>query len=147
VGIYWNNHHHMLHAAQTISGAALWANLHLLFWLSLFPVTTAWIGDNHRSTAPSVLYGAVLFMAAVAYWLLQQAIITTQGPGSLLHRAVGADWKGKISPLLYLAGIAAAFRAPWLSQCLYVLVAAMWLVPDRRIEHVLRGANQPNEAR
>jgi len=137
VGIYWNNHHHMLHACETVSGSILWANLHLLFWLSLFPVTTAWIGDNHLSTAPSVLYGAVLFMAAVAYWILQQAIIAAQGSDSLLKKAVGADWKGKVSPALYLAGIAAAFYSPRLAQALYVLVAVLWLVPDRRIENAL----------
>jgi uncharacterized membrane protein len=137
VGIYWNNHHHMLHACEEVSGGISWANLHLLFWLSLFPVTTAWIGDNHRATAPSVLYGVVLFMAAVAYFVLQQTIIAAQGPGSLLKRAVGGDWKGKISPVLYLTGIAAAFRSPWLSQTLYVLVAVMWCVPDRRIENAL----------
>jgi uncharacterized membrane protein len=143
VGIYWNNHHHMLHTCERVSGAILWANLHLLFWLSLFPVTTDWIGDQHRSTAPSVLYGAVLFMAAVAYWMLQQAIIAAQGPGSLLKHAVGSDWKGKVSPLLYLVGIAAAFRSPLFSQCMYVLVAVMWLVPDRRIENLLLSRQRP----
>ena len=137
VGIYWNNHHHMLHACEAVSGSILWANLHLLFWLSLFPVTTAWIGENPLSQAPSVLYGAALFMAAVAYWILQQAIIAAQGPGSLLKKAVGADWKGKLSPLLYLAGVAAAFYSPRLAQGLYVLVALLWLIPDRRIENAL----------
>jgi uncharacterized membrane protein len=137
VGIYWNNHHHMLHTCEEVTGGILWANLHLLFWLSLFPLTTDWIGDNHRAAAPSVLYGVVLFMAAIAYWILQQTIVAAQGPGSLLKRAVGADWKGKASPVLYLIGIAAAFRSPGLSQCLYVLVAVMWLVPDRRIESAL----------
>jgi uncharacterized membrane protein len=143
VGIYWNNHHHMLHTCKQVSGGILWANLHLLFWLSLFPVTTAWIGDNHGAAAPSALYGVVLFMAAMAYWILQQTIIGIQGPESLLKRAVGADWKGKVSPVLYLLGIAAAFRASWLSQSLYVLVAVMWLVPDRRIERVLPGTERP----
>jgi uncharacterized membrane protein len=137
VGIYWNNHHHMLHACEAVSGSILWANLHFLFWLSLFPVTTAWIGDNHLAPAPSVLYGVVLFMAAVAYWILQQAIIAAQGSDSLLKKAVGADWKGKVSPVLYLAGIAAAFYSPRLAQALYVLVAVLWLVPDRRIENAL----------
>jgi uncharacterized membrane protein len=137
VGIYWNNHHHMLHASETVNGPILWANLHLLFWLSLFPVTTAWIGENHFSPAPSVLYGVVLLMAATAYWILQQAIIAAQGSESLLKKAVGADWKGKASPVLYFIGIAAAFYSPRLAQGLYVLVAVMWLVPDRRIENVL----------
>ena len=137
VGIYWNNHHHMLHVCEAVSGPILWANLHLLFWLSLFPVTTAWIGENHFSPAPSMLYGVVLFMAAIAYWILQQAIIATQGSESLLKKAVGADWKGKVSPVLYLSGIVAAFYSPRLAQGLYVLVAVLWLVPDRRIEKVL----------
>jgi uncharacterized membrane protein len=139
VGIYWNNHHHMLHTCESVSGPILWANLHLLFWLSLFPVTTAWIGENHLAAAPSVLYGVVLLMAALAYWLLQQVIIAAQGPDSLLKKAVGADWKGKVSPALYSIGIAAAFYSPLLAQCLYVLVAILWLVPDRRIEQVLLG--------
>ena len=137
VGIYWNNHHHMLHVTEAVNGPILWANLHLLFWLSLFPVTTAWIGENHFSPSPSALYGVVLLMAAVAYWILQQAIIAAQGSESLLRKAVGADWKGKASPVLYFIGIAAAFYSPRLAQGLYVLVAAMWLVPDRRIENVL----------
>jgi uncharacterized membrane protein len=139
VGIYWNNHHHMLHTCELVSGSILWANLHLLFWLSLFPVTTAWIGENHLAAAPSVLYGVVLLMAAIAYWMLQQVIIAAQGPDSLLKKAVGADWKGKVSPALYLIGIAAAFYSPPLAQCLYVLVALLWLVPDRRIEQLLLG--------
>jgi len=137
VGIYWNNHHHMLHLCEKVTGRILWANLHLLFWLSLFPVTTDWIGENPFAAAPSVLYGLVLLMAAVAYWMLQQLIIAAQGPDSLLEKAVGSDWKGKTSPILYSIGIAAAFRAPTVAQGLYVLVALMWLVPDRRIENVL----------
>jgi len=137
VGIYWNNHHHMLHTCDHVTGRMLWANLHLLFWLSLFPVTTAWIGDDHWAKAPSVLYGLVLFMAAIAYWILQQAIIAAQGPDSVLKKAVGADWKGKVSPLLYVIGVAAAFLSPGLAQGLYVLVALMWFVPDRRIENAL----------
>ena len=137
VGIYWNNHHHMLHVCEEVTGRILWANLHLLFWLSLFPVTTAWIGENHLAAAPAVLYGVVLLMAAVAYWILQQVIIAAQGPDSLLKKAVGGDWKGKMSPVLYVIGIAAAFRSPQLAQGLYVLVALLWLVPDRRIENVL----------
>jgi uncharacterized membrane protein len=137
VGIYWNNHHHLLHTCESVTGPILWANLHLLFWLSLFPVTTAWIGENHLAEAPSVLYGVVLLMAAIAYWVLQQVIIAAQGPESLLKKAVGRDWKGKVSPVLYLVGAAAAFQSPRLAQCVYVLVALVWLVPDRRIEHEL----------
>ncbi len=134
VGIYWSNHHHMLHTCERVSGPILWGNLHLLFWLSLFPVTTAWMGEYHDAAAPSALYGAVLLMAAIAYWILQQLIIAAQGRESLLKRAIGADWKGKLSPVLYLAGIAAAFRSPRISQAVYFFVAILWLVPDRRIE-------------
>src|SRR6202035_5742146 len=112
VGIYWNNHHHMLHTCEEVTGRILWANLHLLFWLSLFPVTTAWIGENHSAAAPSALYGVVLLMAALAYWILQQVLMAEQGPDSLLKKAVGSDWKGKLSPVIYLAGAAAAFRSP-----------------------------------
>ena len=135
VGIYWNNHHHLLHVAGRVSGAVLWANLHLLFWLSLLPFATGWMGENRFASAPSVLYGVVLLMAAVAYWVLQRAIIAAGG--QVLRRAVGRDFKGKVSPLLYLAGIALSLRLPPLAQALYVLVALMWLVPDRRIERVL----------
>jgi uncharacterized membrane protein len=137
VGIYWNNHHHMLHASKQVSGPILWGNLHLLFWLSLFPVTTAWMGENQYAAAPSALYGVVLLMAAIAYWILQQLIIASQGSESLLKRAVGADWKGKLSPVLYLAGIAAAFWSSRISQAVYLSVAILWLVPDRRIEKLL----------
>jgi uncharacterized membrane protein len=137
VGIYWNNHHHLLHTCERVNGSILWANLHLLFWLSLFPVTTAWIGENHLAAQPSALYGAVLLMAAVAYWLLQAAIIGSQGPDSLLKKAVRGDWKGKASQVLYLIGIVAAFRAAWMAQVFYLLAALLWLVPDRRIERVL----------
>ena len=137
VGIYWNNHHHMLHTCESVSGPILWANLHLLFWLSLFPITTAWIGDNPTARAPSALYGVPLLMAAIAYWMLQQRIIAAQGPDSLLKKAVGADWKGKMSPVIYSAGIAAAFFSPHTAQALYLLVALVWLVPDRRIERVM----------
>jgi uncharacterized membrane protein len=137
VGIYWNNHHHMLHTCERVTGPILWANLHLLFWLSLFPITTAWLGDHHLAAAPSALYGAVLMMAALAYRLLQQLIVTAQGPDSLLRKAVGADWKGKASPILYFAGTVAAFRSPWIAQSLYALVAVLWFVPDRRIESAL----------
>jgi len=138
IGIYWNNHHHMLHAAGPISGAVLWANLHLLFWLSLFPFATGWMGENHFTAVPSALYGVVLLMAAVAYWLLQQAIIRAAGPESLLKSAVGADWKGKLSPVLYVVAILSTFGWQWVAQALYVLVAIIWLVPDRRIERELR---------
>jgi uncharacterized membrane protein len=134
VGIYWNNHHHMLHATERVTGPILWANLHLLFWLSLIPFTTAWMGDNHFAAAPSALYGAILLMAAIAYWILQQLIIASQGPDSFLRQAVGSDWKGKVSPVIYAIAIPMAFWSHWIAQTLYVLVALMWLVPDRRIE-------------
>ena len=137
VGIYWNNHHHMLHTVRHATGPMLWANLHLLFWLSLFPFATAWMGENHFAAGPTAIYGGVLFMAALAYWVLQTLIIASQGSGSLLRRAVGRDWKGKASPVTYLLAILAAFWSQWLAQALYVLVALIWLVPDRRIEHVL----------
>ena len=137
VGIYWNNHHHMLQASHQVTGPILWANLHLLFWLSLFPFATGWMGENHFAAAPSAAYGAVLLMAAVAYWILQQFIIASQGPDSLLRKAVGSDWKGKLSPLIYIVAIPTAFWSQWISQGLYVLVAFLWLVPDRRIEDAL----------
>ena len=137
VGVYWNNHHHMLHTCESVTGPILWANLHLLFWLSLFPITTAWMGESHAAAAPSALYGLVLLMAAIAYWILQQQIIAAQGAESILTKAVGADWKGKLSPVIYLLGIAAAFTWPRLAQALYLLVALLWLVPDRRTEKVL----------
>jgi len=137
VGIYWNNHHHMLHAARRISGAVLWANLHLLFWLSLLPFATGWMGENHFAAVPSALYGVVLFMAAVAYRLLQQSIIAAEGDGSVLKSAIGADWKGKLSPAFYMLAIASTFWVQWLAQALYVIVALLWLVPDRRIEQAV----------
>ena len=137
VGIYWNNHHHMFHAVNSVSGPMLWANLHLLFWLSLVPFTTGWMGENHFASAPSALYGFVLLMAAMAYVILQQLIIQSQGPGSILKEAVGGDWKGKLSPALYLVAILCAFWSPWISQSLYTLVALLWLIPDRRIERKL----------
>jgi uncharacterized membrane protein len=138
VGIYWNNHHHMLHASSRVSGGVLWANLHLLFWLSLFPFATGWMGENHFSAWPSALYGVVLLMAACAYWLLQQTIIAVEGPDSLLKAALGRDWKGRLSPLLYLLAIASTFWLPWIALLIYVVVALLWLVPDRRIERALR---------
>jgi uncharacterized membrane protein len=137
LGIYWNNHHHMLHTCHRVTGPMLWANLHLLFWLSLVPFATGWMGENHFAPAPSALYGVVLLMAALAYWILQQTIITSQGANSLLKKAIGGDWKGKLSPILYAVSIPAAFWSPRLAQGIYVLVALIWLVPDRRIERVL----------
>jgi uncharacterized membrane protein len=139
VGIYWNNHHHMLHTCKKVTGPILWANLHLLFWLSLFPFVTGWMGENHFATAPSAIYGLVLLMAALAYWILQINIIASQGSESLLKKAVGNDWKGKLSPVIYVIAILTAFWSHWLSQGLYVLVALIWLVPDRRIENALAG--------
>lgn len=141
VGIYWNNHHHMLSISHKVSGAVLWANLHLLFWLSLFPFTTAWMGENHFAAVPTAVYGGVLLMAAVAYWLLQQALIAAEGAHSALRHAIGSDWKGKLSPALYLLGIAMSGWLAWAAQLIYVLAALMWLVPDRRIEGAFeRGA-------
>jgi len=137
VGIYWNNHHHLLQTCQKVTGSILWANLHLLFWLSLFPFTTAWMGENHFAAIPTMAYGLVLLMAAIAYILLQYLIIDSQGTNSLLKRAVGSDWKGKSSPLIYLIATLSTFWSPSLAQVLYVLVALLWLVPDRRIENVM----------
>ena len=134
VGIYWNNHHHMLHASTTVTGAVLWANLHLLFWLSLFPFTTGWMGENHFAGVPSALYGVVLLMAAIAYYLLQQAIIRAQGADSILKEAIGRDWKGKLSPVLYIVAIVATLRFSWMAQTIFVIAALIWLIPDRRIE-------------
>ena len=139
VGIYWNNHHHMLHASHRVTGAMLWANLHLLFWLSLIPFTTGWMGENHFDAAPSALYGVVLLMAAIAYFILQQTIIASQGSDSVLRKAIGSDWTGKLSPVFYAVAIPMAFWSSWVSQALYVAVALIWLVPDRRIEHGLAG--------
>jgi uncharacterized membrane protein len=134
IGIYWNNHHHMLHMTGRINGAILWANLHLLFWLSLVPFTTGWMGEHCFAAVPVAIYGFVLFCAGVAYLILQNAIIAEQGQGSRLKEAVGPDLKGKASAVAYLAAIALSFAAPWASCVLYVGVALMWLVPDRRIE-------------
>jgi uncharacterized membrane protein len=139
LGIYWNNHHHMLHATHRVSGGVLWANLHLLFWLSLFPFTTAWMGENHFEATPTAVYGFVFLMAAIAYYILQRSIIRNEGPDSTLARAVGADWKGKLSPVAYLIAIPAAFVHQGISQAIYVLIAIVWLVPDRRIEKVVEG--------
>jgi len=138
LGIYWNNHHHLLHATTRVNGRILWANLHLLFWLSLVPFTTGWMGENHFAPLPSAAYGAVLLLAAVAYTILQRAIIAEQGPGSRLAAAVGGDRKGKVSLALYLAAIPLAFVREWIADALYVAVALLWLIPDRRIEERLR---------
>ncbi|MGH7679809.1 MAG: TMEM175 family protein [Gemmatimonadaceae bacterium] len=140
VAIYWNNHHHLLHTCRTVTGPILWANLHLLFWLSLFPFATAWVGESHFAATPSAVYGGVLLMAAIAYYVLQLLIIRTQGPDSVLAKAVGSDWKGKASPIAYVLGIAVSFWLPTVAQALYVLVALVWLVPDRRIESALQRA-------
>ena len=139
VGIYWNNHHHMFQSTRRVTGGILWANLHLLFWLSLFPFTTGWMGENHVAPTPTAVYGVVLLMAAIAYYILQRTIIVQQGHGSLLAAAIGQDWKGKLSPVCYLAAIPLAFVSSWIACGLYVFVALIWLVPDRRIEHVLEG--------
>jgi uncharacterized membrane protein len=138
VGIYWNNHHHMLHAAKRVSGGVLWANLHLLFWLSLFPFVTGWMGVNSFRPTPTALYGFVLMMAGVAYWILAQALIAVEGQESILARALGKDRKGKLSVLLYAVAIPLAFVYRWASEAIYVLVALIWLVPDRRIEKLLQ---------
>jgi uncharacterized membrane protein len=137
VGIYWTNHHHLLHAVHKVNGGILWANLHLLFWLSLIPFTTAWMDENHQASAPTALYGVVLTMASVAYWILQKCILVSQGEDSILRKAIGADWKGKLSTLLYVVAIVAAPASTWVSQALYLCGALMWFIPDRRIENVL----------
>jgi uncharacterized membrane protein len=137
VGIYWNNHHHLFCTTRSISASVLWANLHLLFWLSLFPFATAWMGENHLAPAPTAAYGFVLLMAAVAYYILQSAIIAHQGRDSLLESALGRDWKGKLSPAIYLAAIPLAFVSPWIASSLYTFGALLWFVPDRRIERAL----------
>ena len=138
VGIYWSNHHHMLHTVQRVTGGILWANLHLLFWLSLIPFTTGWMAENRFATWPTFAYGLVLLLAALSYTLLQTCVIRTHGTDSLLARAVGADLKGKLSPVLYVTAIALGFVAAWLALAIYVLVALIWLIPDRRIEKVVR---------
>jgi|SRR5579859_3530410 len=134
VGIYWNNHHHMLHTCATVTGAILWNNLHLLFWLSLFPFAAGWMGENHFTAAPTALYGIVLLMAALAYYLLQGSIIRAQGANSILKAAIGRDWKGKLSPVLYLVAILVTLYSPRIAQIILGIAALIWLVPDRRIE-------------
>jgi uncharacterized membrane protein len=142
IGIYWNNHHHLMHAASRVSAGMLWANLHLLFWLSLCPFATGWMGENHFAALPSAVYGIVLLMSALAYYALQLQIMRAQGPESVLKHALGTDWKGKLSPVLYIAGILSAFCLPGLAQAMYVVAALVWLVPDRRIERALAGAER-----
>ena len=136
LGIYWNNHHHMLATVDRVSGGILWANLHLLFWLSLVPFVTGWMGATKFAATPTAVYGVDLLMAAIAYFVLQRLIIASQGQRSLLAKAIGRDLKGKASPIIYVVAIAAAFLAPWLAGALYALVAIIWLIPDRRIERV-----------
>ena len=145
VGIYWNNHHHLLKAAHKVTGGIMWANLHLLFWLSLFPFVTGWMGENHFTTAPTALYGAVMLLAAIAYYILQNLIVADQGRGSKLAASIGRDLKGKLSPVLYAIAIVAAFFQPWISVGLYVFVALLWLVPDRRIARVVDESGPPRQ--
>lgn len=140
VGIYWNNHHHMLHTVHRVSGGILWANMHLLFWLSLMPFATAFMGENHFAALPVALYGVDLLMCAIAYFILTRAIIKVEGQDSELARAIGRDWKGKVPLPVYGLAIALAFVAPWLSALLYLAVALMWLIPDGRIEKTLAGS-------
>jgi TMEM175 potassium channel family protein len=135
LGIYWNNHHHLLQAAHRVNGVILWANLHLLFWLSLFPFVTGWMGENHFDATPCATYGVVCVGAALAYYLLQTAIIREQGEGSVIAEAIGRDLKGKISPALYIAAVPLAFVERWISVALYIAVAGIWLIPDRRVEN------------
>jgi len=138
IGIYWNNHHHMISTVRLVTGSILWANLHLLFWLSLVPFATGWIGENHFAAAPMALYGFILLMAGIAYYILQSLIIKNEGKGSLLAKAIGKDLKGKISPFLYLAAIALSWVNAVVSGLIYVIAALIWLIPDRRIEKTLR---------
>ncbi|PHR13692.1 MAG: hypothetical protein COA40_03860 [Aequorivita sp.] len=138
LGIYWNNHHHMLHAVKKVSGGVLWANLHLLFWLSLIPFVTGWMGENHFAELPVALYGVVLLMAAIAYFILQNRILAVQGKDSLLAKALGKDLKGKASPIIYIIAIIASFYSIWIAGALYILVALMWLIPDKRIEIIFK---------
>ena len=137
IGIYWNNHHHLLHATQRVNGATLWANLHLLFWLSLVPFTTAWMGENHFDSLPMAVYGMVLLLAGIAYFILTRALIRLHGHGSTLATSIGRDRKGKLSIAIYAAAIPLAFVKPWIAGACYVVVAIMWLIPDRRIERKL----------
>ena len=142
VGIYWNNHHHLLHATKRIDGRILWANLHLLFWLSLFPFATGWVGENHLAPLPTAAYGLVLLMAAIAYYLLERLIIARQGRDSVLAAALGSDWKAVLSMTLYLLAMLLAFKSPWLASGLYVFVAVLWFLPDLRIERAVTKREQ-----
>jgi len=137
VGIYWNNHHHLLHTCTRVTGGVLWANLHLLFWLSLFPVSTAWLGQNPYAAIPAATYGVILLCAAIAYYILQLTIIRSHGPGSVLASALGSDWKGKLSPVACLIAIPLAFQHPFFADAIYIFMALIWLIPDRRIERKL----------
>jgi uncharacterized membrane protein len=137
IGIYWSNHHHLFQAVRHVDGRVLWANLHLLFWLSLVPIVTAWVGEHHVEPWPTALYGGVFLAAAIAYTILSYALVAVHGPESAIARALGADVKGKVSLLLYAASIGLAFVRPWIAQAIFVLVALIWLIPDRRIERVL----------
>jgi len=139
IGIYWNNHHHLLHAVRQVNGPTLWANMHLLFWLSLIPFVTGWMGENHFHTAPVALYGIVLFMAGAAYFNLVRVLVKHQGKDSILAKAIGSDFKGRVSLAAYAAAVPLAFVYEWLSMGIYIAVAALWLIPDRRIESVLKG--------
>lgn len=139
IGIYWNNHHHMLYAADRINGRVMWSNLHLLFWLSLIPFTTAWIGQNHLASVPTAIYGAVLFLAGISYSILQRTLIACNGRESLLARAVGSDVKGRASLAIYLLAIALSFTSTWIADACYVAVAVIWLIPDPRIEKQVTG--------
>jgi len=145
IGIYWNNHHHFFQLVETVDGAILWANIHLLFWLSIVPFTTAWMGENHFAAVPTALYGFALLMSAVAWYVMQATLVRRQGPQSRLSRALGADLKGKLSPFIYLAGIAAAFVNTGLSDLAYVGAALWWLIPDRRVENTVAQAGARGE--
>ncbi|HEX7358637.1 MAG TPA: TMEM175 family protein [Ignavibacteriaceae bacterium] len=145
IGIYWNNHHHLLHAAKKVNGGILWANLHLLFWLSLFPFVTGWMGENHFEQTPTLIYGTILLLAAIAYYILQTLIVKTLEKDSLLIKAIGKDIKGKASPILYLTAILLVFVSPLITQCIYVLVALIWLVPDKRIEKIYYDSNHKSQ--
>ncbi|HAG91803.1 MAG TPA: hypothetical protein DCL41_08020 [Bdellovibrionales bacterium] len=138
IAIYWNNHHHMIHTCKSVTGGILWANLHLLFWLSLVPFSTGWMGENHFTSVPTLLYGLNLLFAALAYFVLQRTIIHSQGKNSILKKAIGSDWKGRVSPLIYNAAIAASLWTPMVALLLYALLALIWIVPDQRIEKVYR---------
>lgn len=141
IGIYWNNHHHMMHTVKHVTGDILWANLHLLFWLSLVPFITGWVGENHFKKMPMALYGIILLMAAIAYYILQSRIIIKHGSDSILSRAIGSDIKGKISPILYMIAIFSTLITPWIAGAIYVLVAFIWIIPDKRIEIIINEAS------